>query len=160
MEFLLVKWIHILSSTILFGTGLGSAFYMFMANRRGEIHGMFFATRQVVIADWIFTTPSGIIQLVSGIWLAHLAGYSMSEGWIQWALLLYCFAGACWVPVVWIQIKMRDMVKVSVETGDELDQKYWKLDRLWIGLGTAAFPAVVVIFYLMVFKPDVVAWGL
>jgi uncharacterized membrane protein len=153
MEYLLLKWIHILSSTILFGTGIGSAFYMFMANRRGDIQDIYFATRHVVIADWLFTTPSVIIQLVTGLWLTHILGYSLSEGWVLWALVLYTFAGACWIPVVWMQIKMRDMAKVALETKSALPQAYWRMDKWWITLGSLAFPAIIAVFYLMVFKP-------
>ncbi len=153
MEYLLIEWIHIINSTILFGTGIGSAFYMFMANRRKDIASIYFATRHVVIADWIFTTPSVIVQLATGLWLMHLGGYSLTDSWIMWGLILYFFAGACWLPVVWMQIKMRDMAKHSMKTGESLPEHYWKMDRWWIILGSLAFPAVVVVFYLMVIKP-------
>jgi len=154
MDYLLLKWIHILSSTILFGTGIGSAFYMFMANRRKDIAGIYFATRHVVIADWLFTTPAVIIQLLSGLYLVHLGGYGMGSTWIFWALILYGFAGVCWLPVVWMQIKMRDMAKIALETNTGLPARYWQLDRWWIILGSLAFPAVTIIFYLMVMKPQ------
>jgi uncharacterized membrane protein len=153
MEYLLLKWIHILSSTILFGTGIGSAFYMFMANRRKDIAGIYFATRHVVIADWLFTTPSVIIQLITGIWLADMLNYPLAEGWVLWALILYFFAGACWLPVVWMQIRMRDMAKIALETGSPLPERYWKLDRWWVILGSLAFPAIIAVFWLMVAKP-------
>ncbi len=152
MEYILLKWIHILSSTILFGTGIGSAFYLFMANRRKEITDIYFATRHVVIADWLFTTPAAIIQLVTGLLLMHLTGYLFSANWIIWGLLLYFFVGACWIPVVWMQIKMRDMAKTALESGDALPESYWKLDFYWIILGSLAFPTMVIIFYLMVAK--------
>lgn len=152
-SFLLVKWIHILSSTILFGTGIGSAFYMFMANRRKEVAGIYFATRHVVIADWAFTTPAGIVQLITGLWLVHEVGYALTETWLMWALGLYAFAMVCWLPVVWMQIKMRDMAKQALDKGEQLPKRYWKMDFWWILLGSLAFPAMVGIFYLMVFKP-------
>lgn len=154
MTYLLLKWIHILSSTILFGTGIGSAFYMFMANRRKEIAGIYFATRHVVIADWLFTTPAAIIQFTTGLWLIHLLGYSLAQSWVISSLILYFFTGACWLPVVWIQMKMRDMAKVAVETNTALPAHYWYMDKWWITLGSLAFPAMVGIFYLMVFKPS------
>lgn len=153
MDYLFLKWIHIISATILFGTGIGSAFYMFMANRRKEVAAIYFATRHVVIADWIFTTPSVIAQLLTGIALAHVLGYSLFEGWLLWALILYFFAGACWLPVVWLQIKMRDMAKEALEKGSDLPERYWKMDCWWVILGSLAFPAIIVVFYLMVFKP-------
>lgn len=153
MEYLIVKWVHILSSTILFGTGIGTAFFMFMANRRKDIAGMYFATRHVVIADWLFTTPAIIIQLLSGLYLMDRGGYQLTENWIKWGLMLYCFAGACWLPVVWMQIRMRDMAKTALHTGAPLDNRYWVFDRWWIILGSLAFPAIMVIFWLMVTKP-------
>lgn len=154
MDFLLLKWIHILSSTILFGTGIGTAFYMFMANRSGELSSIHFATRHVVIADWLFTTPAVIVQLASGLAMAWLLELELTGGWLFWALALYFFAGACWLPVVWMQIKMRNMARFAVENDKELPPLYWKMDKWWIVLGTAAFPTVVVIFWLMVFKPE------
>jgi uncharacterized membrane protein len=152
MDYLLLKWIHIISSTILFGTGIGSAFFMFMANRRKDVASIYFATRHVVIADFVFTTPSIIIQLVTGIALVDAGGYAFTDRWITYALLLYFFAGACWLPVVWMQIKMRDMAKKAIDTGQTLPECYWKMDRWWIILGSLAFPAIMVVFYLMVFK--------
>lgn len=155
MDYLTLKTLHILSSTILFGTGIGSAFYLFMANRRKDIAGIYFATRHVVIADWLFTTPSVIIQLLTGIALAHMLGLPLTEGWVLWGLMLYFFAGACWLPVVWMQIRMRDMAKAALESGQPLPPRYWTFDRWWIILGSLAFPAIVVVFYLMVAKPEI-----
>lgn len=152
MDYLLLKWLHILSATILFGTGIGSAFYLFAANRRKNIADIYFAVRHVVIADWLFTAPAVIVQFLTGVAMVHIAGYSYSDFWIMWDLILYFFAGACWIPVVCIQIKMRAMAKRAVETGEPLPQRYWELDRWWVILGSLAFPAIIVVFYLMVFK--------
>lgn len=155
MIYLLLKWVHILSATLLFGTGLGSAFYMFMANRRRELDGICFATRHVVLADWLFTTPAAIIQPLTGFALMHVQGYSFHHAWLAWALALYCLAGACWIPVVILQIKMRDMAHASQANQTALPAAYWQMNRWWIILGAIAFPAILVIFYLMVFKPTV-----
>ena len=153
MAYLLLKWIHILSATILFGTGIGSAFYLFMANRRQDIAGIAFATRHVVIADWIFTTPAVVIQLVTGVALVHVTGFQFTDRWVMWGLILYGFAGVCWLPVVWMQIKMRNMARLAVENNTQLPSLYWKMNRWWVYLGCLAFSAIVVVFYLMVFKP-------
>lgn len=153
MEYLIVKWIHVVSSTILFGMGIGSAFYMFMANRTKSTSNIYFAAKYVVIADWLFTTPSVIIQLATGLYLVHLGGFSLSDIWIKWGLVLYFFAGACWLPVVWMQIKMRDMANAALKNKTKLPPRYWKFDRWWTILGSLAFPAIMVVFYLMVTKP-------
>ena len=153
MSYELLKVIHIICSTILFGTGIGSAFYMFMANRRGDLAGIVFATRHVVIADWAFTTPAVIIQFLSGYLLARELGYDFSERWLQIAIALYFFAGACWLPVVWIQIKMRDMASEAIQENKKLPARYWHLDKWWLILGALAFPAILIVFYLMVVKP-------
>jgi uncharacterized membrane protein len=152
MDYLFIKWLHIISSTILFGTGIGSAFFMFMANRHKDVANIYFVTRHVVIADWFFTTPSVIIQLITGIFLVHIGGYSLSDFWIMWGLILYFFVGICWLPVVWMQIKMRDMAKTALEKNESLPETYWKMHRWWITLGSFAFPAIIIVFYLMVFK--------
>lgn len=154
MDYLLLKWVHILSSTILFGTGIGTAFYLFMANRRGELAGIRFATRHVVIADWLFTTPAVVVQLATGIAMVLVLDLEFSQGWVFWALVLYFVVGICWLPVVWMQIKMRDMARDAEDNDKELPQQYWVLDKWWIMLGALAFPAVIMIFWLMVFKPE------
>lgn len=153
MDYLFIKWVHIVSSTLLFGTGIGSAFYLFMANRSRDVAAIAFATRYVVIADWVFTTPSVIIQLLTGLYLVHRGGYSLTDSWVLWGLALYLFAGMCWLPVVWMQIRMRDMAQSALENGTQLPARYWRFDRWWIILGSLAFPAIVVVFYLMVIKP-------
>ncbi len=153
MTYLILKWIHIVSSTILFGTGIGSAFYMFMANRSKDVASIYFATRNVVIADFIFTTPAVIIQLLTGIGLVQMAGYNFTDKWILLGLALYLFAGACWLSVVWMQIKMRDMAKAALDNKADLPSRYWQMDRWWLILGSLAFPAIVVVFWLMVAKP-------
>jgi len=153
MAYLILKWVHILSATIVFGTGIGTAFFMFMANRSGDLRSIHFTLRQVVIADWLFTTPAVIVQLVTGVWLVQVAGYSFGDFWVVMALGLFVFAGICWLPVVWLQIRMRDLADQAVQSGTALPASYRKLDRWWILLGSLAFPAVVVIFYLMVFRP-------
>lgn len=153
MAYLLLKWIHILSATILFGTGIGSAFYMYVANRQKNISDIYFATRHVVIVDLVFVAPAVIIQLITGIGLVQTMGYAWTDSWIMWGLALYFFAGACWLPVVWMQIRMRDMAKSVLETGEPLPGRYWKMKRWWIILGSLAFPAIIIVFWLMVSKP-------
>jgi len=152
-EYLVVKWVHVLSSTILFGTGIGSAFYMFFASLERDPRTVYFVTRWVVIADWVFTTTAIIVQPVSGLWLAHLAGFALTSTWILWSIVLYLFAGACWLPVVWLQLRMREMARVAVESGSPLPPRYHAFFRIWVALGIPAFFALVVVFYLMVAKP-------
>jgi len=152
MDYLVLKWIHILSSTVLFGTGIGLAFYFFAAHRMRNLASIQFTTRMVVLGDMLFTTPAGIVQILSGVLLINEMGYEYSEPWLFWALVLFCFAGICWLPVVWIQIKMRDMAHAA-DTIEELPLKYWRYDRLWITFGFCAFPALIIVYWLMVAKP-------
>lgn len=153
MAYLIVKWLHILSSTVLFGTGIGSAFWMFVANRSRNVAAIAFACRTVVLADWLFTTPAVIFQPLSGLYLVYAANYHLTQPWLVAAIALYLFAGACWLPVVWIQLKMKRLAGAALMAGEDLPAAYWRYDRWWIGLGALAFPAVVVIFWLMVFTP-------
>lgn len=153
MEYLVVKWLHILSSTLLFGTGLGSAFYMFFASLTRDTRVIATVVRYVVIADYAFTTPTVIIQPLTGLYLIHLAGFPLTSKWIVASFALYFLAGACWLPVVWMQIKMRDMAAIATTNGAELPQRYWTFLKWWVALGTVAFFALVVVFYLMVAKP-------
>lgn len=151
--YLVVKWLHILSSTLLFGTGLGSAFYMFFASRTRDARVVAKVAGLVVIADWVFTTPTIILQPATGYWLMHLAGFPFSTPWIWWSIALYFLAGAAWLPVVWMQIRMRNMAQMAANTGADLPALYFKYLSFWVALGVVAFAALVVVFYLMVAKP-------
>jgi uncharacterized membrane protein len=153
MEYVIVKWLHILSSTLLFGTGLGSAFYMFFASRTRDARAVAVVVSYVVIADWAFTTPTIILQPLTGFYLVHLANFPLSSGWIATSILLYLLAGACWLPVVWMQIRMRNMAREAAAAGGELPDRYWRFLRWWVALGIVAFLALVAVFYLMVAKP-------
>ena len=153
MLYLCVKWLHILSSTVLFGTGIGTAFFMLMANLSKDIRAIVFATRTVVIADWCFTTPAIIIQPLTGFALIHMAGYHMTDNWLMLAIVLYVFAGLCWLPVVGLQIRMKRLAAEALATDTPLPAAYGRANLWWLALGSLAFPAVVAIFWLMVFKP-------
>ena len=152
-EYLVVKWLHVLSSTILFGTGIGSAFYMLVAGLNRDPRVVFFVTRWVVIADWIFTATAVIVQPLTGFYLVYLAKIPLESRWIVWSTVLYLVAGACWLPVVWMQMRMREMARVAVSEGTELPLRYWRFFRVWVFLGIPAFVSLVVVFYLMVAKP-------
>ena len=152
-EYLVVKWLHVLSSTILFGTGIGSAFYMLLASVERDPRVVLFVVRYVVIADWLFTTTAVIVQPVTGLWLAHLAHFPLASRWLAWSIALYFVAGACWLPVVWMQMRMRDMARRAVADGTPLPPAYARYLRIWVALGVPAFLALVVVFYLMVAKP-------
>jgi uncharacterized membrane protein len=154
MEYFAVKVIHILSSTLLFGTGLGSAFYKWMADRGGDLQAIAKTNRTVVTADWLFTTPTVIIQPVSGLWLVHLMEIPLDQTWILITLVLYVIAGGCWLPVVWLQIRMRDLASLAVSKNHNLDERYHRYAQIWFWLGIPAFLSMIIIYILMVFKPN------
>lgn len=153
MAYLIVKWLHILSSTFLFGTGIGSAFYMLFTSISGDVRAIAVVSRQVVLADWLFTATSGVVQPLTGIYLIYLAGFPWTSNWILWSIGLYIVAGACWLPVVWIQMRMRDMAQAAAHNHAELPAQYWRYLRIWVALGIPAFFALVIVFWLMVAKP-------
>jgi len=153
-DYLLLKTIHVISSTVLFGTGLGTAFHGWMANRSDVFAARRVANRNVVLADWLFTTPAVIVQPATGVWLAHLAGFPLTAGWLVGAMILYGIVGACWLPVVWIQLQMRRITDAT-EEGTPLPPRYARLARIWFLLGWPAFLGVIAIFWLMIAKPDV-----
>lgn len=143
--YLWVKLAHILSATVLFGTGIGTAFFMFRAYRSGNDAAMAVTTRNVVAADWLFTTPAIVVQFATGLWLTNELGISLESAWFVAVIALFLFVGACWMPVVWIQIRIRDMLARGAGR-----REYEHLMRWWIALGVPAFSSVLVIFYLMV----------
>lgn len=153
MDYLTVKTIHILSSVLMVGTGFGTAFYLFFANRSGSVEAIAVVSRLVVRADWWFTTPAVIVQPLSGAYMIHLAGYPLDAPWIVASLGLYALAGICWLPVVWYQIAMGRMAIAAHERGDALPQRYWAYAKRWELLGYPAFTAMVAVYFLMVVKP-------
>lgn len=154
MEYLAVKWLHIVSSTVLFGTGIGSAFYLLTAVLTRQPRLVAHVCRWVVRADWLFTAPTAVLQPVSGWWLAHTAGFAQDTGWIARTWLLYALAIACWLPVVWLQIRMRDLAEQACREGQPLPEAFWRYFRWWFALGVPALAAFLVIFWLMVAKPS------
>lgn len=151
--YLLLKTIHILSSVLLVGTGFGSAFYMFFTNRSKNFQAQVVVARLVVLADWCFTTPAVIIQPLTGFAMVHMAGWPMTTPWIMWSFILYLFAGACWLPVVWLQIRMKVILEQTNADGGALPALYWRYARTWEYLGYPAFIAMIGVYYLMVNKP-------
>jgi uncharacterized membrane protein len=153
MLYEIVKTVHILSATVLFGTGLGTAWFMWRADRSGDVAMIAATARNVVLADWLFTTPAVIVQPLSGLWLIHLGGYASTEPWLLWTYGLYALAAACWLPVVRLQIRMRDLAVTARTNGASLPPDYQRLARVWFLLGWPAFLAVVAIVFLMVARP-------
>ena len=150
--YLTAKWLHILSSTILFGTGIGTAFHMVWAMRRGTAGTVANTAAGVVVADWVFTTPAGILQPATGLWLALQTGYSPAEPWLLATYALYLLAFACWAPVVHLQLRIRDLCR-AVPPEQPIPDAALRLYRVWFALGWPGFAALVGIFWLMVSKP-------
>lgn len=153
--YFLIKTLHIISSTILFGFGAGTAWYMWNAHRSRDAATIAAIGKMVVRADWIFTGTSGVVQPVSGLWLAHAAGYSFTEPWLLLTYGLYLTALACWIPVVRLQIMAQRLAATASRKNERLGADYDRTMRLWFALGWPAFFALVGVFWLMVTKPAV-----
>ncbi|GAA6142940.1 DUF2269 domain-containing protein [Hydrogenophaga sp. 5NK40-0174] len=152
--YLLIKWSHILSSVLLVGTGFGTAFYLYFANRSRNVAAQAVVSRLVVRADWWFTTPAAIYQPISGLWMAHMAGWPLNTTWIAASLGLYILSGALWLPVVKMQLDMARIAEEASRKGaTELPPRYWQLARRWEWCGYPAFVSMLVTYGLMVFKP-------
>jgi uncharacterized membrane protein len=149
----LIKWLHILSSTVLFGTGLGIAFFFLRAHRSGNVKIIAAVSREVVLADMLFTAVAAVLQPATGVALALIAGYPLSAAWLLASIALYVIIGLCWLPVVWLQIRMRDLAIDAARGSGRLPTLYHTYYRWWFALGWPAFLGVMVIFYLMVTKP-------
>ena len=151
---LVLKLVHLLGAAVLFGTGLGIAFFMYMAHRTGDAVTIAATARTVVIADAMFTLNAVIAQPVSGAALALSIGYSLWEPWIFVSLVLYVLIGLCWLPVVAIQLRLRELAAAAARAGTPLPDSYHRLFRIWFALGWPAFLGVVAIFVLMIGKPQ------
>jgi uncharacterized membrane protein len=148
-----LRWLHVLGATVLVGTGAGIAFFMVMAHRTREPALVAHTAGIVVLADFIFTATAVVLQPITGMLLAHSLGWKLTEGWISLSLALYVLTGACWLPVVWIQIRMRDLARKAAREGSALPAAYHRLYSHWFFLGVPAFLAVIVIVWLMTAKP-------
>lgn len=151
--YLWLKFLHVVSSTILFGTGIGTACTMYFANRTKNIPIIAAAAQYVVFADWIFTGTTGFIQPVTGLWMMYLMGYSFKLLWIWGSILGYLVAAFCWFPVVYLQIKMRDFAMSAKQHKTNLPDAYFRYFNYWMSLGWPAFISLLIVFYLMVNKP-------
>ena len=151
--YLAFKLAHVIGATLLFGAGLGTAFFMWRADRSGDVAAIATTARSVVLADWLFTAPAIVAQPITGFLLAVETGYRFTEGWIVLSLGLYAVAGICWLPVVWLQTRMRDLATAARAGGTELPPEYRRCMRIWFALGWPAFAAVAAIFVLMIYRP-------
>jgi uncharacterized membrane protein len=156
MDYHLFKWLHVLGSTVLLGTGAGIAFFMLMAHRTGDAKLIAGVARIVVIADYLFTATAVVAQPITGILLARITGYSLGEGWILLSIGLYLLTGALWLPVVWMQSRMRSLAASAAASGGPLPALYHRLFRWWFAFGIPAFTAVLAIFWLMIARPEIV----
>ncbi|OWV74154.1 hypothetical protein ATY75_07645 [Rhizobium sp. N122] len=155
---MLEQWLllaHVIGATVLFGTGAGIAFFMVMAHRTRDSVLIAHVAGTVVIADTIFTATAAIFQPVTGYLLVRSIGWELTEGWIALSLLLYLLTGLFWLPVAWIQIRLRDFARAAAASGGALPPAYFSLYRIWFACGFPAFSAVIGILWLMLAKPSI-----
>jgi uncharacterized membrane protein len=155
MLYFVLKYLHVIGASILLGTGAGIAFFMLAAHLGGKPTVIAGVARIVVIADFIFTATAVVAQPITGVLLALKVGYSLWEGWIAWSIVLYLITGALWLPVVWMQMRLRDIAWKAAAEGTSLPLQYHRIFWLWFAFGIPAFAAVAVIFWLMIAKPQV-----
>ncbi len=161
MSYFLLKWAHVLGAAVLFGTGMGIAFFMFMAVRLARedaapssVAGVALVSRIVVLADYVFTTTAAVVQPVTGLLLVWHVGYSLFDFWVWGSLALYVFIGICWVPVISMQVEMKRLAEAAAASGSGLPARFHELYRRWFLHGWPAFGAMLLIFWLMISKPD------
>jgi uncharacterized membrane protein len=156
MVYIALKFLHVIGATVLLGTGAGIAFFMLMAHRDGRPAVIAAVARIVVIGDFLFTATAVVAQPVTGVLLAYLVGYSLLDGWIVLSILLYIFTGAFWLPVIWMQMRMRDLAAAAAaKEGAELPPRYYGLFWPWFAFGFPAFSAVLGIYWLMIERPRI-----
>jgi uncharacterized membrane protein len=151
-DYLLLKLIHILSAVVITGTGSGIAFFMFMASRSDNPQAIYMTTKHVILGDWIFTTPAVLMQLITGVLLMKKLNYSFSSTWFYWVIGLFVLIGILWLPVIRIQYRLRESAKASMDTG-AVTPEFRNYMRIWTSLGVPAFTTILIMFWLMVFKP-------
>lgn len=152
--FYLLRWLHVIGATVLLGTGAGIAFFMLAAHRSGNAQVVAHTASVVVVADYLFTASAIVLQPVTGVLLALQMGWPLGQGWLLASIGLYVLTGAFWLPVVRIQIQMRDLARSAVAANQPLPASYQRLFRSWVSLGIPAFLAVLLILWLMVARPS------
>ncbi|QAX30550.1 DUF2269 family protein [Leisingera sp. NJS204] len=155
---LILRWLHVIGACVLLGTGAGIAFFMLMAHRTFDARLIAHTAGVVVLADLLFTATAVIAQPVTGGLLAWRLGWPFSEGWLALSLGLYVLTGAFWLPVIWIQLKLRDLARAAAAAGEELPGRYHRLFAIWFFCGIPAFAAVLAIIWLMLARPDLGIW--
>lgn len=146
---------HVIGATVLLGTGAGIAFFMVMSNRSGDPRLIAHVSGIVVLADTVFTATAAIFQPITGYLLAREAGWPVMSGWVALSLGLYVFVGMFWLPVVWMQVRLRDMARAACAAGEALPDAYHRLYGWWFAFGFPAFGAVIAIVWLMLTKPAI-----
>ena len=152
MTYLALKWLHIVGATVLLGTGAGIAFFLWRAHRTRDANVIAVVAADVVRADLWFTGTAVILQPLTGFALAAKGGWNLRQHWLWESLVLYLLVGCCWLPVVWLQWRMRDLARASVATESLLPKLYFRYSRWWFALGWPAFTGVLLIVWLMVSK--------
>lgn len=152
---LVLRWLHVIGATVLLGTGAGIAFFMLMAHRSRDAAIIAHTAATVVVADFLFTTTAIIVQPITGVLLAWQIGWELTEGWIVLSIALYVFTGLFWLPVVWIQMRLRDLAKTAAASGAQLPERYHRLFWIWFACGIPAFLAVLTILWLMLERPEI-----
>ncbi|MFM9848094.1 MAG: DUF2269 family protein [Hyphomicrobiaceae bacterium] len=155
LTYLLLKYVHIIGAVVLLGTGAGIAFFMLLAHRTGDAAVIAAVARIVVVADFVFTASAVVVQPLTGLLLVWYVGYSIWDGWIVFSILLYLLTGAFWLPVVRMQMRMRDLATDATHTGKALPLEYHRLFRMWFAFGFPAFGSVLLIFWLMIARPQI-----
>ena len=153
LYFLVLQYLHVIGATVLLGTGAGIAFFMLRAHLTRDVFVIAGVARIVVTADFVFTATAVVVQPVTGYLLAKFLGYPVLDGWIALSLILYAVTGAFWIPVVLMQIRMRNLAEAAVREGTTLPAAYHRLFWTWFAFGFPAFAAVLGIFWLMINRP-------
>ena len=145
----LARWLHVIGACLLLGTGAGIAFFMVLAHRTRQPGLIAQVAGFVVAADFLFTASAVAIQPITGLWLAHLTGWPLTTPWILISAGLYVVIGCFWLPVVWLQLRLRDLARDAASRGDTLPPLYFRYYRIWFACGFPAFAAVLAIVWLM-----------
>lgn len=153
MDYLVLKFVHVLGAVVILGTGTGIAFFMLMAHRSADVAFIARTAAVVVVADMLFTASAIVAQPISGFFLAVAGGHALDAPWLVWSLVLYLVAGLFWLPVVFMQIRMRDLARIADENGQPLPAAYHRLYRWWFAFGFPGFGSVLAIVWLMIAKP-------
>lgn len=154
------KFVHILAVTLFFANAVIGTIWETRSLLNGNPEIVRYTYRTVVWLDAVFTAPLILISVLSGLMLATILGGVSTIGWISNALFLFLFSGAVWITAdIPTQYRINRLFLTVDRDCPKLPAPLVKLLWLRMAISAAGTLPLLVIFYLMIHKPELPTVG-